>query len=229
MIYILHGENIELSQKRLKDISANYKSYPKIRISNEDLESLLQHINAVDIFSANKLIIADDFISKGLLKPKHAANIIGNNVLILWEKKELTATNLKSWSKIANVEIFKLPSMLYYFLDSIKNSPTEPIKLLNKLTPKDETNILWQLINRISLLLLCKMGLGAETASKFAGRPIAPWQWNKIATQASHINIEILRQMYNSALKLDYLNKTGKTAIEQKTLISLLLFKYLKG
>lgn len=229
MIYILHGENINDSHRRLLDISRRYPTFEKLYLESNQLEELKMHATSVDLLGNQKLIIAEDLIGKGKLKANDVEIFSRDDVLILWERKQLAPKELSAYSKIATQELFKPPSTLFYFLDSIGNSPKETIKILQKLPPKELTSIFWQILNRLNLLLFAKMGMGREESGKILEKGIADWQWQKIKSQANRLDLTTVKQMIAATLKLDYLTKTGKTDIPPKTLVSLLLLKYLKG
>lgn len=229
MIYVLHGDNTEASHERLTKIISSEPSYQKIRLESAAKEELLNHLTSTDLFASKKAIIVDNFISKSKLKPQELASFPAENILILWEGKELTKLQLAAFAKLARVETFKLPATLFYFLDSLATSQRLAIHYLNKIEMKDRTMLVWHILNRLTLLILAKLGLNTVEASKILGKNVPDWQWTKIKTQANGLELNSLKQIFLATLKLDYLTKTGKTSIPQKTLISLLLIKYTKG
>ncbi len=227
MIYVLHGDDTISSYGRLDQLLAQNPTHTKINVESNLLDDLVNNISTSDLMGIKKIVIAHNLISKLKLKPKKLTSISESNILILWEDKELNKSQANSFSDIAHVEIFKLPSNIFFFLDSISGPTTNTIRLLNKIDSKENAYLIWQILNRLFLLSLAKMNIDLNSISKLAGKTIQAWQWQKIKDQAKKLDLKRLNKLFNAVLKIDYLTKTGATNIPPKTLISLMFLKYL--
>lgn len=227
MIYVLHGENALESYNRLNQITSQYPLHEVINQEADKIEDLLNNLTTKDLLGGKKLIIARNFIAKNKLKPQQIKEYDDLNILILWEDKEISKNISVSYAKIAKVEVFKLPSTIFYFLDSITGPAAYTIKLLNKIADKESTMLIWHILNRIYLLAIAKLKVDQETANKLNGKVLPAWQWQKIYDQAKKIDEKKLNGLFTATLKIDYLVKTGKTNLPAKSMVSLMLLKYL--
>ncbi len=224
MIYILHGNNIEASDKYFKSILSKFNNWQKVYVSaTPDLEA---NLNSIDLLPQPKVIIAEN-IFKGKINPKLFENLPTDRAVIIWEKSEIPAATLKLYQKAAKIENFKLPSSLFYFLDSIYPKSANVLANLQKLN-ESETSLFWQISNRFLLLSMAKLGFSQYEAGSASNRQMADWQWQKIQTQAALFQKDTLNRLFSSSLTVDSLIKTGKTALPPKTLVSLMLVKYLE-
>lgn len=226
MIYLLHGQDTQASYARLQAIISSQTSNKKIIITQENLGLLAQALFSSDLFESQSTIVLEDLISSKKVKASDFKNLSKSQIVILWEKLQLSFSSLKSFQAIANIENFKSPSTLFYFLDSIAPNPKRALYFLSKLG-SEVRSISWHLENRLLLLILAKLKFSEGQASQISGRNIATWQWQKIASQANLFELKKLKGMFANALKIETLTKTGATTIAEKTLINLMLSKHL--
>ncbi|MEK7581200.1 MAG: hypothetical protein AAB512_02860 [Patescibacteria group bacterium] len=229
MIYVLHGANSDDSSQKIKSLVTKYPGYEKIYVQAQDSDLLYQSLFARDITGSKKLIIVEGFVERKSLKNIDLKNVQEDNILIIWEKKEITAAQIAKLAKVANVENFKLPSTLFYFLDSISTSPGQTLKYLKELQSEKATGLAWHIANRLFLMILLKLELKEAEIQQIAGRRLAPWQLDKIKSQAFAFPLPKLKQMFSAVLKVDTLIKTGSTQMPEATLLSLMFAKYLKA
>ncbi len=227
MIHILHGENVNASYAKLNELIGKYPTHARINQETNTLNDLINNISTADLVGTKKIIVAQNFIAKYKLKPHQLKDITDTTELILWESKELTPAQVGAFAKIANVEVFKLPPTIFYFLDSIHGPVANTINLLNKIDAKENTLLVWQLLNRLYMLSIAKTDLDEAGAGEAIGKNIASWQWQKINDQAKKLDEQIINKLFSSTLKIDYMTKSGSTSIQPKTLISLMFLKYL--
>lgn len=225
MIHLLHGSDVEASYNRLRELVSGYGGWDKVYVV--DLENLNLELYTGDLFSTKKIVIAEDITSFKNLKVENIKNIPQNRILVIWEKKELTASQFSKFSKIASVENLKLPSTLFYFLDSISTQDKKPFVILKKLQIEKASSLTWHLANRFYMLLLAKLNLDEKKAGKIIGRNIAPWQWQKIKHQAASFDFEKLKALLAASLKVETIVRTGKTDMPEATMVSLMLAKHL--
>lgn len=226
MIYLLHGEDTQASYARLQAIISSQTSSKKIVITQDNIDLLTQAIFSSDLFNSQNIVVLEDLINSKKVKASDFKNLPKSQLVILWEKFQLPTSNVKAFQAIANIENFKPPSTLFYFLDSIAPNSKKALYFLAKLEPNIKS-IPWHLENRLLLLILAKLKLSEGQASQISGRNIAAWQWQKIANQANMFELKKLKDMFANALKIETLIKTGATTIAEKTLINLMLTKHL--
>ena len=229
MIFILHGEDSLASYNKLQLLVDKYQSFQKIRFDEKtDKEQFTMALFSLDLIEENKLIICTNFISTKKIQKKDLINIPKSKQVIFWEKKKVGTKTISTNSVEISIEEFKLPSTLFYFLDAIASSPINSLQKLNNFTSGEARKMSWHLTNRFFLLILAKLELPLNRVNLLNLRPMQDWQWNKIKTQSAQFNLPLLQRMYSSLLKIDYLIKTGKTGLSEKTLISTLFLKYLR-
>lgn len=230
MIYILHGDNIFASYTQLQNILKDYLDFEKVNLS-EDKNSQEDYYLSVftkDILSEKKIIILENFLSAKKINFGQIKKIPEDVPVVFWEKSVINTRTFKKSSRLA-IEEFKPVPTLFYFLDSISGDVAKSINYLNKLKNSNQVGLIWHLTVRILLLILVKLNVSKDWASRVTGRQIADWQWQKLSVQAKILSVTILFKLYNALLKLDFMIKTGTSNLDENTLISFLLLKYLKS
>lgn len=228
MIIVLHGDDAALSYVRLTNLQNEFQNSLKVRLSSKATEQdLAQAALTTDLINADKLIIAESFLSPFKLLPKKLLENIPENVnVIFWEKTILSPAKVTYLSKIAKVEFFKQKSDLFAFLDTLTPGAKNALQMLAGLP--DEPGLIWQVQSRFLLLCLWKFNVALDTAIKITKRNIFDWQWQKVKFQAEKFDQQKLLAAFSATLKIDQMIKTGKTNMPQKTLISVLIQKYLQ-
>lgn len=227
MIIVLHGDDQTLSYGYLSKIQNEFANSLKVRLPTKATEQdLAQAVLTTDLINSDKLIIAESFLSPFKLLPKKLLENIPENVnIIFWEKTILSPAKVTYLSKIARVEFFKQKSDLFAFLDLLTPGAKNAFKMLATLP--DEPGLIWHLQSRFLLLALSKFNVTADVAIKITKRNIFDWQWQKVKFQAAKFEPHTILAVYNASLKIDQIIKSGKTTMPQKTLISMLILKYL--
>ena len=227
MIYILHGDDTFASYTQLQEVLKRYPDFQKTRLSagENSQEDFYLSVFTRDILDEKKVIILENFLLSKKVKPKQIEKIPQDIPVIFWEKSKITLPSLTK--KIsAYINEFKPAPTLFYFLDSIaKGASAKSVEYLNNLDNK--TGLIWHLTTRILLLILIKLGITLDLAATIISRPLALWQWQKLIYQAKSLSLPSLFKIYNGLLKLDFMMKTAGTNLDEDTLISLLLIKYL--
>ncbi len=230
MIYVLHGENIEASYQHLSALIASYPNHQKVRLTDKNTqEDFYMAVLTRDIFESPKLVISEKLISAKIIKASSLKKIPKDIQVIFWENRQLPQIILSSFKNLAKVENFKPKSDLFWFLDSIAPDPKKALTVLRKGKLDDDTSLVWQLTNRILLLILAKLNVRVNIVEEIIGKKLEEWQWQKIIKQSKLFGVETLKSLYLGLLRVDFIIKTGRTTIATKTLISILLLKYLRG
>ncbi len=222
MIYILHGSDSNASYSKLNSITSTRPAWQKIYTKTED--ELIENLFTDDLISSDKIIIAEFLPDLKKINTVDLSSIAKNRILIIWEKQEITASKLKPFQKLAQIENFKLPTALFTFLDSISPNHLSYLKTLKKLDD-EQVPLNWHIANRLTQLILAKLSYTQTDASEILGKNIAPWQWQKIKNQAQNFALHQLKNLSTSTLRIDYLTKSGKTQIPQQVLLTLMFTK----
>ncbi|MBI2327458.1 hypothetical protein HYU92_04005 [Candidatus Curtissbacteria bacterium] len=227
MLYVLHGEDTNSAYQRLTQILAGFPRHQKIKLTEKNSEEdFYLSVFSQDLISAEKIIICENLISGKKIKTDVFAKITSDQTVIFWEHSQVPASLLVKLKKYASIENFKPQPQIFRFLDSLSNDAKKALEQLSFLGSK-ETNLIYHLTSRILLLILAKLSFNLEISRKVSGKNIADWQWEKYRLQAQRFNLKTLINLYNGALKIDSLIKTGATNLNGQTLISVLLLKYL--
>lgn len=225
MIYILYGKNIDASYTRLLSLFAKYPDHLKIRLDEKTTtDEVNTHLYSTTLFKESKLIVFENYLVK---LPKIDLSIFAkakDHILIFWEKSAVPKNVLSKFTKIAYFEEFKPEPVLFWFLDNIYPGNKKILATLVQIDPK---GLLYQLQNRLFLLILSKLGASQEFVQNNIQKNLQSWQFEKIKRQAGTFTPNSLFSIYNGALKIDYMIKKGQTDIADTTLIKLLLLKYL--
>ncbi|EKD57679.1 MAG: hypothetical protein ACD_57C00190G0001 [uncultured bacterium] len=227
MIFILHGQDREASYNRLLQIFKNYPKYHKVKLTKNDRqEAFYLAVFAQDLIEKEKIVSCENFLSDKKVKFATVKTIPREITVIFWEHKQLAPAQVGQFQKIATVENFSL-SQIFRFLDSISPNAHISLEHLHSSKLGSEQNLIWQLTNRLFLLILAKNKANYETASKLASSKLLNWQWQKVITQAQKFDLKTLYAIYHGAIKLDFMLKTGAANLDKNSLVSLLLIKYL--
>ena len=227
MIFILHGQDREASYSRLVQIWQNYPRYHKVKLTkNDSQETFYLAVFAKDLTLDQKIVICENFLSDKKVNLVIVKSIPREITVIFWEHKQLVSAQVREYQKIANVENFSL-SQIYRFLDTISPNARTSLHYLQTYKLGASENLIWQLANRLFLLILAKNKADYITASKLASSKLLTWQWEKIIRQAGMFDIKTLYAIYKGIIKLDLMLKTGTTNLGSNNLVSLLLLKYL--
>lgn len=230
MIYILHGDNILASYSQLQNILKNYQDFEKVRLSADknSQEDYYLSVFTEDILNQKKVIILENFLSAKKINFGQIGKIPKDVPVLFWEKSAINTGSFKKSPHLA-IEEFKPVPALFYFLDSISDDPAKSINYLNKLDNSSQAGLIWHLTGRILLLILVKLNISKELASRLVGRQVADWQWQKLSVQARIMSLTTLFRLYDALLKLDFMIKTGTSNLDENTLIPFLLLKYLRS
>ncbi len=225
MSIVLHGEDIQNSYLELQNTLRQYQNLQKLRLSSENDQSINVALFSIDMFEAKKVVIGEDLIASKKVDPKSLTTIPEGNIVIFWEKKELPASTLKLFPQGTTIKLFKANPVLFKFLDSIGSRNAVQQGLLDKLE-NTKVALTWQIENRLFLLILLKLGYSAKRISEITKKPMQDWQFEKLQTQARNLNLNLLKKLFSSTLKIETLIKSGLTNQAEKNLISLMLLKH---
>lgn len=208
--YLLHGENHVDSRKFLNDLllQARTKGLEVIKLDskNTNHQELLTVTRENTLFSVGNLIVLENFFSTSKntspLLTKTIEKMDGtNNILILWEKKTVPAGTLKKLSGYFQTKEFKIPNLVFQFLDSLSPNNTKAslhlFKPINKTHPPEF--VLVMLARQLKLLIWAK--LEPQTLK------VPTWQKSKLIAQAEKFTAKQLLRLHAKLLEIDRLHK----------------------
>ena len=228
MIHVLHGENTDDSERYLKSLLVNYKDIPKVQLTDKDRIELFQEaVYAEDLFETEKLVICRNWISSKKIKLNSLSEIPKNRTVIFLEDTKLTVGQKVKRPSDWQIKEFKLQSTIFWFLDSLSPDFVKSARYLPQIDADKNNFLVWNLLMRVAFLITVKSGGGRENCAQFFERNIQDWQWDKIQRQANLFSLNKLIGLYRGLLRLDYATKNGTSAMDEKSLVAILLLKYL--
>jgi DNA polymerase III delta subunit len=232
MITLLFGENTGVSRQKLQELQAVATSQNKTiihldakKLSIPDLEEVF---GSTGLFGDERVIVIEELHSLpksarqnqlfDLIKQAEA-----DTELILWEKRALTPTMIKRWSKPILHE-FKLSSVMFKWLESIQpiqgspqNTAPKNITLFHQtLVTEDEHLCFIMLARQVRLLIQVKAGEQPKGP---------PFMISKLAGQSKLFTLEQLIATHTRLLEIDRRLKTGAARLNLTQELDLLLLE----
>jgi DNA polymerase III delta subunit len=224
---ILHGANILASRKVLIEQkgTAKAKEIEVIDLEGKelDLTKLTQALESASLFGQDRLVVIESFFS--LPKSKNKEEILdylktqlGAN-LIIWEGRKIDGRILKSFAGKAKIQEFKLPVVIFKFLESLQpGQPRLSLELLHQTLKTEPPELAFYMIARQVRYLLIAKDLGNKGLSGFA-----PWQQARYLRQAEKFSFDQLLKLHRNLLQIDWEQKTGRAAFPLKSALDLLV------
>src|SRR3989344_6861521 len=228
MIHVLHGENTDDSERYLKSLLVNYKDIPKVQLTDKDRIELFQEaVYAEDLFETEKLVICRNWISSKKIKLNSLSEIPQTRTVIFLEDTKLALGQASKNTPDLLIKEVKLQSTIFWFLDSLSPDFSKSVRYLPQIDADKKNFLVWNLLMRVAFLITVKSRGGRENCAQFFERNIQDWQWDKIQRQADLFSLNKLIGLYRGLLRLDYATKNGTSAMDEKSLVAILLLKYL--
>ncbi len=229
MITIIHGTDIASSRKTFLDLKDKEKDALLINGQNVTLTELLQYFEGGELFANPKSFFIEQLLSKRK-KSKELDQIIAllntssaENNIFLWEEKEITPTSLKSFKNNTD-RVYKLPQMLFQFLEGIKpRNSKQLIKLFHETIANADTEMVFFMMVRQVRLLMGIMEFTQDPIDEI--KKMAPWQKGKLQKQADAFEMEELKKLYSKLFNIEKGMKTGTLAASLSSTIDFLLLE----
>lgn len=228
MITIFHGDNTQsareqFAQERLK--LQNSSTFQGAGLTKNDLINFFEGGN---LFFTDKNLVIENLLSrnkasKGLDEVIDSVNSYGkNSEILLWEEKEITIKSLSKFPK-ANIQTFKIPKLIFNFLDEIMPGNGENLVVVfHKVIENTPVElVLFMVVRHLRIMLALTDSKNSETIDEL--NKMAPWQRGKLEKQASLFSQEKLTQTYYKLYELDSFQKTGKLNMPISSAIDILL------
>lgn len=225
MITIIHGESIEESRNFYFEQRKSLSNLTTLDGSTLDHSVLSNIFGSSNLFFDEKNIAIENFLSKNKtgkdiddLTEILKSNSKDSNI-ILWEEKEIGKRLLDKFPN-ANIQTFKIPKLIFNFLDGIKpNNGKYLVNLFHQLLENSPTEIIiFMLIRQFRIMIGLKTNSSIDEISK-----MAPWQIGKSKKQADLFDLERLIDLYQKLYKIDSNQKTGKLNLPITSAIDIFL------
>jgi len=231
MLTIFHGDNISASRSTLNNFidqakSKSDSSLEILRLDGTKLqpEELIQTLESNALFAVNRLIILENLFSQ--IKSKNKNKLIeyflsqefSEKSVILWERKSITPAILKKLAKLnAQIQLFKTPPVIFKFLDSFKlNNQKIVLSFYHQCLKDNPAEMIFYMFHRrLSQLIQAK-----DEKYQLKG---APWQINRLKSQAKSFDLTQLLKFHSQLLQIDYQIKTGKNITPLSTQLDFFL------
>lgn len=221
---ILYGENQPASRQRLVELIEQSKNsgYQVHHLEAKQLTQaeLEQVLGRNSLFDAQQVVVIESLHSLPNSKNKNQliklvageANS-GQTHLILWEKRDLTATMLKQFPT-AQVEFFKLSRAMFRWLDQVGQPVKTVIPLMHQAIDQDGAELTFlMLVRQIRLLIETKSG------DQPAG---PPFMVSKLKQQANYLTLDELFNLHLKLLTIDHQQKTSGSNLSLPQALDLL-------
>ncbi|MBU1127168.1 hypothetical protein KKF11_02385 [Patescibacteria group bacterium] len=218
---IIHGENTVQSRDYLNSLIAQAKIQKKeiVKLDGRklDLVTIQEALRNVNLFSSEKLVIVERFFSN----PKK--NIIeflsekDYDNLVFWEDKELYPSQTKGLK--TETKLFKLPAIVFNFLDSVYPSNYKiSLRLFHECLKKTSAEqIFYLLIKQVRFMII------ASDLGQNGLKGLHPYQAHKITSLCRKFTQEDLLVIHKNLVLIDFNQKTGKTVLDLSSQLDLFL------
>lgn len=213
MIYLIHGDNHLLSRSRLTDLVKKSQDAKQEVVFLDGLTvglgDFIQALTPTSLFSNQRMIVIENLFSRQKSKEQQQIfdflkKFLGEPNLILWEKKQIGKVAQRNLPKNCQIQLFKLPVLLFKFLDQITpQNKLIALKSLRGLLKTQAAELIFFMVARQFRLLLI-----LESGGKFKG-PL--WMAGKIKKQAEAFGLARILTKYRDLCTIEKLVKTGKS------------------
>ncbi len=209
---LLHGDYTQASYERLQKFIkvAKKRGWEIQRINSNKSLSPPEALTSAALFASNRLFVLEDVrsIKKQELEwlAKKSVKIEGN--LVIYHGGFLPQTILKSLPKDTKIEEFKLPRLIFAFLDSFfpKNNK-KALNLFHQVSEKEPVEFIFALLSR-HLRDLYWVKVDAE------GLNYPSWRISKLKKQAKFFSESLLKEVILDLAEADIKAKTSKASLK---------------
>jgi DNA polymerase III delta subunit len=223
-IQFLHGENIVKSRQVLTEKIENFREKGiEVEIlsgSQLTLEQARSALGSNSLFGKDKVVVIENlYSSPQSMRREKLINYLKRekfaNELILWERKDIKRKFPSSFS----VEVFRLSSAIFKFLESLKPDNTQAsLRLLAEAKSRESEEMIFYLLVRQIRLLIQAKDLGEKGLAE-----LQSWQKTRFLSQAKHFSLKQLTLIHQKLLEMDYKQKTSGTPFSLASELDLLV------
>lgn len=227
MIIVLHGDHQVGSRGELnrlitlaKQAGESVRYLDGLKLSLPEWDSVRR---SAGLFG-QELIVVENFFSRPVSAEKSKLAATFNTIspdrkLIFWEKKETSKTALKSLPSTAKIQLFKAPTVIFSFIDSVyPGNLTQSLELLQTASSQVEAGFIFVMLARhVSDLIIVR-----------SGEPtVPPWKGSKLRPLANRFQEDQLLSLHQGLLDIDRAFKTGGSKLGLLVQLELLLTRLL--
>lgn len=225
MITIIHGSDITKSRDYYLSLRQNTKD--KTTLYGEKLTEiyLLQALSGQDLFDSEKEIFIEELFSKRKAS-KELDSLVETLAttkasVVMWESKDLTPKQL-SLFKNARVQQFKIPTIVFTFVDCVKlGNGAKLLMLFHQLLEHEDASFALAMLQRQVRLLLALSSSSDQQISEVSR--LAPWQMGKLKKQTELFGQEALIAAHKKLYEIEIGQKTGTLSFSLEQAIDFFL------
>ncbi len=228
MITIIHGDATNESREYFLKIRTTFQNLLSLEGQNITADVLINFFSGGNLFFEEKNLAIENLLSKN----KAGKNLDGlaailnehegKSNIIMWEEKEVSQKNLSLFPK-ASIQIFKIPKLIFNFLDNLKPGNGENLILIfQKLLENTPVEIiLYMMVRQLRFLIAVSSSDKSDTIEELG--KMAPWQKGKLERQAVFFGQGRLINLYDKLYNIDLSGKTGALSMPLADAIDFLL------
>lgn len=205
-IIILYGDNTIESYNRLLSFikEAKKRDWNIMRINNAK-QNIFEALYYDSLFEKRKLVVIEDSaIFSPTVKKWIKTNFDkSDTTLVIYYPATLTKSFIKSLPKVDKVEEFKIPKLIWSFLESFYPGNSKNALLLFHETIKSEP--IEFVFSLLAKLLRDLYWVKADSRSL----PYPPWRVNKLKNQSRRFTAEMLKNLIFELADADIKSKTS--------------------
>jgi len=214
-LFVVHGEKVAASRLKLTELieqaQKNGQEIGRLENKNITLPNLEQALSGQSLFGSPTTLVVEGLFSLPHSKARtqlidFIASHTGESSIIIWDKKSLTKTQLKTLHPTQDFE-FKPSPVLFQWLDAfspLSGTKKRQLELLHQAIQTESAEFCAIMLARqIRLLIQAKTGVSLKGA---------PFMIAKLKKQSNSFSLEQLLALHTQLLELDLKTKTGNSA-----------------
>jgi len=213
-ILIFSGDDTVSSRKAyIARIEELKKEYQVDNVNSKEItEDLLENIfGSKDLFGKGRGLATESLLSGQKSKNKdklfERIAILKDYLIIDWEEKEVSKTAAAKLGKDAILKNFKLPALIFKFLDELSPSNiNQNLQSFHQIILSSDAGFVFSMIIRQFRLMILAIDGQDESL------PI--WQKSKLKNQANFFGKEKLLLFYKKLLEIDFRQKTSSSPFD---------------
>jgi DNA polymerase III delta subunit len=222
-IIVLHGDDERKLYERLTKFIETAKSRSwEVAYLDDPNTKIQELLSSASLFGSERFFILRDVARLGKKEQewlKKNSNSIGGN-LIIYHEGYISSPILKSLPNDTKIEEFKLPVILWNFLDGISPGNSDrSIKQFHQIIEKEAPEFIFTLIAKLFRdLYWVKTDAGSL--------PYPNWRVGKLKVQSAKFSTDKLKNLIGKLAEIDINVKTSKSDLLDE--LDLLIIKQLK-
>jgi len=222
-VIVLHGDDERKLYDRLSKFIETAKSRSwEVAYLDDKSKSIQEQLSSPSLFGAERFFIVRDIMMLGKKElewiGKNADNLSGN--LIIYHEGYISQTILKSLPKNIKTEEFKLPMILWNFLDNLyPGNSTNSVKQFHQIIEREAPEFIFTLIAKLFRdLYWVKVDPSSLSYQ--------PWRISKLKSQSSKFTELMITDFIELLANIDIKVKTSKSDLISE--LDLLIIKKLQ-